>query len=145
LILKYIEFVKQSEDEELSNGVYSILSLLLEETKDRKAWEHFISSFDLNEQIKLVARGIFPLTLFPCPDLKINKGNNFTSLLLFIYKSLHKQNITVPSGLDFIRSIIVYSQLRPSLKDTLRTDETAVIEDAIRQYVNSSLLSQDNE
>lgn len=93
----------------------------------------------------MVARGIFPLKLFHCPELKINKGNNFTSLLLFIYKYIHKQNITVHSGLDFIRSIIVYSQLRPSLKDTLRTDEIAVIEDAIRQYVNSSLLNQDNE
>jgi hypothetical protein len=92
-----------------------------------------------------VARGIFPLTLFHCPELMINKGNNFTSLLLFIYRSIKKQNITVPSGLDFIRSIIVYSQLRPSLKDTLRTDDAAVIEDAIRQYVNSSLLSQDKE
>lgn len=113
--------MRQSEDEEFSNGVYAILSLLLEEVKDRTAWEHLVASLDVNERVKLVARGIFPLTLFPCPELKINRGHSFTSLLLFLYRSLGKQNITVPSGLDFIRSIIVYSQLQPSLKETLRT------------------------
>jgi hypothetical protein len=104
-----------------------------------------ISALDVNERVKLVSRGIFPLTLYPCTELKINRGNSFTSLLLFIYRSLGKQNITVPSGLDFIRSIIVYSQLQPSLKDTLRTEENAVMEEAIREYVNSSLISRDTE
>lgn len=92
-----------------------------------------------------MSRGIFPLTLFPCHELKINKGNSFTSLLLFIYRSFQKQEIAVPSGLDFIRSVIVYSTIRPSLKNILRTEEADVVEDAIRRYVNSSLFDSEND
>jgi hypothetical protein len=125
--LKYIEFLKQSEDEEISDNIYVILSLLLEELKDRKIWELLVNTLDVNERIKLVSRGVYPLTLFPCHELRINKGNSFSSLLLFIYRSFQKQQIAVPLGIDFIRNVITYSNIRPSLKYRLHTEETKLI------------------
>jgi hypothetical protein len=83
--------------------------------------------------------------LFPCHELKINKGNSFTSLLLYIYQSFKKQNITVPHGLDFIKNIIVYSNLRPLLKNQLQTEEKGLISSTIEKYVSSSLFDHEND
>lgn len=118
LVLKHIQLAKQ-EEEEISDNVFVILALLLEEVKDRGLWDLFASTLSAEDRLKVVSKGIYPLVLFPCPEVKINRGNNFNSLLLFIYRSFKGQTISVPNGTDFIRSVIVFSKLRPELKSQL--------------------------
>jgi hypothetical protein len=45
-------------------------------------------------KISLITEGIFPFLCFNCHELKKNKGKPFSSLLMFINKSL-KQKIAI--------------------------------------------------
>ena len=93
--------------------------MLLEEVKNRELWDLFASTLNAEDRLKVVSKGIYPLVLFPCPEVKINRGNNFNSLLLYINRTFKGQVISVPNGVDFVRSIIVFSKLRPELKSQL--------------------------
>lgn len=121
------------------------MALLLEEIKDKEIWELFLSLTTPEERVKLVSRAIFPLSIFPCNELKINKGNNFTSLLLFIYKSLKNEKIQLSNANDFIRSYLAYCKLRPSFKTIINIEDNHLFEESLQNFTKSSLFDHEND
>jgi hypothetical protein len=107
LIVKKIEFLKK-EEEEVEDYVYASAALLLEEVNSEPVWRTFLTQLEPQEKIMLVTRGVFPLKLFGCEDLKKNKGNNFGSLLLFLEKEFRKQTIEVESAEDFAKLVVCF-------------------------------------
>ena len=88
----------KGEEEEVGNFVYAISALLLEDIKEESTWKHFLSQLSLAEKTNLITKGICPLILFTCPDLKKNKGKNFTSLLQYIKRSFKGEKFEIDSA-----------------------------------------------
>jgi hypothetical protein len=46
----------------------------------------------LEDKLRVITKGIYPLMWYPCKELTKNKGNQFNSLVRFIISTLDKKN-----------------------------------------------------
>lgn len=78
-----------------------------------------------------MTRGIFPLTLYECSELKKNKGNHFSSLLAFLKSQLKAEKVEIDSAWDFAKLAVCYAKDNIFLKGSFSVTEEEGLKEVI--------------